>query len=486
MRQIASALDLPDGPARTRRLQELVELLWLTDELRLERPLPVDEARNGIYFLEGLAVAAVPDVIRDLRDGLRSVGVELPIDARPIRFGTWIGGDRDGNPNVTPATTRDVLRLQAEHGLATLRAMIVRQRLDLSVSERLSPVLPELGDRIEELLPHLPEVDERFRRMNVEEPYRLLLTCLDTRLALTEQRVRTGGTHEPGRDYADEAELVADLRLLHRSVRQCQGDVVADGDVERLVRAVTASGLALATLDVREHAERHHAALAELFDRFGGLATPYREMERDRRFELLGAELASMRPLTPQPWPLSGDALMTAETFDAVRWAIDTLGPRAIESYIISMTRGADDVLAAVILAREARLVDVHSGIARIGFVPLLETPDELGLAAEILGALFGNPEYRRLVALRGDVQEVMLGYSDSNKAGGIATSQWQIQKAQRAIRDLAPDSSASGSASSTAGAGRSAGEAGRPTTRSWACRPPAWTATSRSPSRAR
>ncbi len=438
MRQIAVALDLPDGPVRTRRLQELVELLWLTDELRLERPRPVDEARNGIYYLEGLAVSAVPDVVRELRDGLRAVGVELPLGARPIRFGSWIGGDRDGNPNVTPDTTRAVLRLQASHGLETLRAMIDRQRLDLSVSERLSPVLPEVLDRIEELLPHLPEVDERFKRMNVEEPYRLLLTCIDTRLALTDQRIGRDHPHEPNRDYADETELLGDLELLHRSVRKCQGDVVADGDVDRMVRAVTSCGLTLATLDVREHAERHHAALGELFDRFGGLDSPYSELDRAARMDVLTAELASKRPLTPQPWPLSGAALATVETFDVVRWAIETLGPRSIESYIISMTRAADDVLAAVVLAREARLVDVHGGIAKIGFVPLLETPEELERAAGILGALFSNAEYRTLVELRGNVQEVMLGYSDSNKSGGIATSQWNIQRAQRSIRDLA------------------------------------------------
>jgi phosphoenolpyruvate carboxylase len=438
LRGIAALLERPDDDRRQRRLAEAVELLWRTDELRVEPPEPVDEARNGVYYLEGLESAALADVVEELRDELDRAGVRLPLTAQPLRFGSWIGGDRDGNPNVTPTVTREVLQLQAQHGIRLLRSMIDRLRRDLSVSERLSTVSPDLRERLERMLAGLPEVEPRYRRLNAEEPYRLFLTCLNVRLQLTEQRVLDGAAHRDGRDYRDDAELLDDLLVLHASVAEHQGELLAAGGLERLVRTVAACGLALATLDVREHSARHHDALGQLLDRTGELDRPYAELDRADRLRVLSAELAGRRPLATRPLPLDEEGARTAATFDTIREALDALGPRAVESYIVSMTHHADDVLAAVVLAREAGLVDVAAGTARIGFVPLLETVEELAQVEEILDALFADPSYRRLLTARGDLQEVMLGYSDSNKAGGIASSQWQIQRAQRRARDVA------------------------------------------------
>jgi phosphoenolpyruvate carboxylase len=438
LRRVAALLQEPDTPRRTRRLEEAVELLWLTDEIRIEPPEPTDEARNVVYYLEGLSGGALPDVLEELRDRLATIGVELPPDVRPLRFGSWVGGDRDGNPHVTPTTTRRVLTLQAVHGIRLLRSLVDRVRRDLSVSNRVGAVSPALRDRLERWLPGLPEVEPRYRRLNAEEPYRLFLTCVHVRLGLTEERLLGGGRHAEGRDYADDSELLDDLLLLHRSVLDHQGQVVAGGEVERLVRTVAATGLTLATLDVREHAAKHHHAVGQLIDRLGELGTPYAGLDRSTRLKVLSEELAGRRPLAPHPLPLDEDGTTTAETFLAIRWALDELGPRAVESYIVSMTHDADDVLAAVVLARETGLVDLPSGVGRLGFVPLLETVDELERAEPILEALFADASYRELVRLRGDVQELMLGYSDSNKAGGITTSQWQIQLAQRRARDVA------------------------------------------------
>ncbi len=211
------------APRRTRRLEEAVELLWLTDEIRIEPPEPTDEARNVVYYLEGLSGGALPDVLEELRDRLVPLGVDLPPDVRPLRFGTWVGGDRDGNPHVTPATTREVLTLQAVHGIRLLRTLVDRLRRDLSVSDHVSSVSGEISARIRQVLPGLPEVEPRYRRLNAEEPYRLFLTCVHVRLALTEQRIIDGGRHVPGRDYADDTELLDDLLLLHRSVRRAPG-----------------------------------------------------------------------------------------------------------------------------------------------------------------------------------------------------------------------------------------------------------------------
>jgi phosphoenolpyruvate carboxylase len=261
---------------------------------------------------------------------------------------------------------------------------------------------------------------------------------MHVRLRLTELRVTNGGRHKPGRDYRDDRELLDDLMLLRDSVLEHQGELVARGELERLIRTVAATGLTLATLDVREHAEKHHHAVGQLLDRLGELERPYSELDQKSRLDVLSQELAGRRPLSAHPLPLDDEGAKTAETFAAIRRALDMLGPRAIESYIVSMTRNADDLLAAVLLAREAGLVDLAAGVARIGFVPLLETVEELENAEPILENLFGDPSYRRLLELRGNVQELMLGYSDSNKAGGMATSQWQIQRAQRRARDVA------------------------------------------------
>jgi phosphoenolpyruvate carboxylase len=196
----------------------------------------------------------------------------------------------------------------------------------------------------------------------------------------------------------------------------------------------------MATLDVREEASVHHGALAQLFDRLGEVERPYMELAREERTEVLSAELAARRPLAPDPPPLDQAGARTYGAFTEIRAAHALYGPSCVESYVISMCRGVDDVLAPALLAREAGLIDLPEGRAALDFVPLLETLEELRRADEFLEELFSDPGYRRLVALRGDVQEVMLGYSDSNKEGGIAASQWQIHRAQQRLREVAAE----------------------------------------------
>jgi phosphoenolpyruvate carboxylase len=451
MRRIADLLEERHralGPAGTptdpvasrridRRLEELVDLLWQTDEIRSSAPDVIDEARSAVYYFDALHHDAVPHVLESLTEELERVGVALPVGARPISFGSWIGGDRDGNPNVTARTTLDVLALQHDHAIRDAMDLVDDLREHVSASMRIAGATDELLASLAEDLRRLPEVEPRYRRLNAEEPYRLKLTCVNHKLANTRLRLAERRPHEPGRDYLGVAELLADLDVVRVSLAANRGELIASGRLERAMRTLAAFGLHLATLDIREHADPLHHALGQLFDRLGA-PEPYADLDRERRRTLLAAELESRRPLATAPPPLDDGGTRTFDTFLAIGTALDRYGPEVIESYIISMCKGADDVFAAALLAREAGLVDIHAGKARVGFVPLLETIEQLRECEVILEQMLSNAAYRRLVALRGDVQEVMLGYSDSNKAAGVTTSQWEIHRCQRHLRNVA------------------------------------------------
>lgn len=424
-------------PPRDHRFAELLDLLWQTDELRADRPDPTDEARNAVYYLRDLAADAAGYVLDELAATLRRLGVEIGPAERPLSFGSWIGGDRDGNPYVTPEVTRDVLLIQHEHGIQATEAALDELIAELSVSWRLRKISPELSASLDRDLAALPELDERFRRVNAQEPYRLKARAIKTKLANTRARLAAGTRHVPGRDYRGAGSLLADLELMRDSLAASAGELIADGRLATTIRTVAALGLQLATLDVREHAAAHHAVLDQLYAQVGEV-TGYRELPAGERGKLLAVELAGRRPLSTPDTPLTEDARRTADVFTAIRRAQERFGEEVIESYIISMTRGTDDVLAAVVLAREAGLVDPPAGRARIGFVPLLESVAELDGGGQILDELLSLPAYRSVVRGRGDVQEVMLGYSDSNKEAGITASQWAIHRAQRALRDVA------------------------------------------------
>lgn len=423
-----------------RQLAEIIDQMWQTDELRQVRPTPVDEARNAIYYLGGILTDAMPEMLSELSELLGEHGVTLASKDAPIRFGSWIGGDRDGNPNVTAAVTREILQIQNQSAIRISIGMIDELISILSNSTALAGADQPLLESIDEDLKKLPGLDKRVLELNAQEPYRLKLTCIKAKLINTGKRVAANSNHEHGRDYSGTEELLADLNLLELSLRNHSAALAADGSLARVRRAIASFGLHLATLDIREHADHHHDAVGQLMDRIGGPGLRYAELSREERFEVLGSELASRRPLSGHPIKLDGAADGTYDVFREIRRALRMYGPDVIETYIISMTRGADDVLAAAVLAREAGLVNLFGDkpYAKLGFAPLLETVEELRASAEIVDQLLSDPSYRELVRLRGDVQEVMLGYSDSNKESGVMTSQWEIHKTQRKLRDVA------------------------------------------------
>jgi phosphoenolpyruvate carboxylase len=428
---IAELLDDPRNPSQQDRLAETIDLLWQTDELRLGRPEPLDEALNALYYLDDLFTQTVPEVLNDFAKEMKRIDVDVPITARPLSFGNWIGGDRDGNPNITAQVTTDAMVLQVGHAIRVTIAAMNDLRQMLSVSTKIVGATPELSASVEKDLANIPEFEPRFLRLNSEEPYRLKATAIVHRLAATRDRHAKGAAHVPHRDYANTAELLADLVLMRDSLMAHRGELIATGLLERTIRTVAAFGINHATMDVREHSDAHHNVLKQITGIDGYLAKSH-----DEKFELLTKVLADSTIFDTSKLDASGKK--TLATFVAINDLVARFGPEAIETYIVSMTKGADDLVAAVVIAQHAGLVSLKDKKATIGFAPLLETVAELRAAGEILEKLLSNPAYRAVVSLRGDVQEVMLGYSDSNKDAGIATSQWEIHRAQRALRDVA------------------------------------------------
>jgi phosphoenolpyruvate carboxylase len=214
---IADLLDDPRNPSQQDRLAETIDLLWQTDELRLGRPEPLDEALNALYYLDDLFTQTVPEVLNDFAKEMKRIDVEVPLTARPLSFGNWIGGDRDGNPNITAQVTTDAMVLQVGHAIRVTIAAMNELRQMLSVSTKIVGATPELSASVEKDLANIPEFEPRFLRLNAEEPYRLKATAIVHRLAFTRDRHAKAAAHVPNRDYANTAELLADLVLMRDS-----------------------------------------------------------------------------------------------------------------------------------------------------------------------------------------------------------------------------------------------------------------------------
>jgi len=423
MTTISQLLELPESQTKSQRLAEAIDLLWQTDELRLGRPEPLDEAVNSIYYLDELLQETVPEVLASFANEVKRLGIELSVNSKPLSFGTWIGGDRDGNPNITAEVTKSAILLQNSHFTRAINKHIDELRQSLSISTKLAGVTKELEQSLAEDLENLPEIEARYRRINVEEPYRLKATAIGHKLLLTQARHAAGLPHVSGRDYQNTSELLEDFEIIHTSLLANNGQLIANGLFNRIYRTISAFGLTHATMDIREHSGVHRSLFTQIFGQLDSA---------DISKELTSAN----KEITK----LDEVGKRCFDTFMIVNELIDRFGSEVIESYIISMTKSADDVLIAALLAKQAGLLSLaeKKSFAKIGFVPLLETVAELRSAGEILDKLLMDKNYRKIVALRGDLQEVMLGYSDSNKDAGITTSQWEIHKAQRKLRDVA------------------------------------------------
>ncbi len=425
---------LPDDRRRLERdLAEELTSLWLTDDTRVRAPSVLDEVRNGLYWFDATLFDLVPHLYRHLAEAVATHHPDLQLPRhRFLRFGSWIGGDRDGNPNVTPQVTEATLREHQVTAIRLLRRSIDRMRGHLSVSER-HGITPELAARLEQLRTFHPAAAHHVEDRYPEQPHRQVLALIHARLLATEAAAaepwRADRPVDPS-TYRFATELVADLDLLAQSLRSAGAAAIADGRLRDLTVQAEVFGFHLATLDVRQHATPFRTTLAALFARYGD-ADDYATLVEDDKLALLTGELANCRPLAPAVLDLDGDTNRTLELFRLIRRAHERIGPDAIDTIIISMAQHASDVLGVLLLAKDAGCAD------GLDVVPLFETVDDLERAPRVMEALYAHAPYREHVRRRGDRQQIMIGYSDSNKDSGYLAATWQLQRAQRDLAAL-------------------------------------------------
>jgi len=433
-------LSRPAGPegrdaAWRRRMVELIEGMVQTDELRQNRPGPLDEARNVLYYLEQLAHGTVAEVIERFFDSLLDLGVDATDLPSPLRFGTWVGGDRDGNPQVTSEMTRRALALYNQRALRTLREAVRSLATNLGQSMKIVEISDELRQSLADDRLEMPDVYEEYHRLDEEEPYRL-------KCAYMFQRIQNQLSAAPdwvtpdGPTYRDTGHMLEDLHIMRRSLEQNRSVHVARGPLRRVITLVQTFGFTMAQMDVREDSSETNAAIDELMTQSGASESPFAELTTQERSSALSAELASRRPLHSAAAKLSDGTQEILAVMETVRDAQDRFGEGAIDTWIISMTRSAADMKAVLVLSREAGLTLPSEGVARLRVAPLFETIQDLRNAASVMEDYWSDPEVRKIIAVQGDACEVMLGYSDSNKDGGITTSRWELYKAQRKLRD--------------------------------------------------
>ncbi|WP_259756657.1 phosphoenolpyruvate carboxylase [Pseudomonas sp. GCEP-101] len=388
------------------KLQRLIAEAWHTDEIRRTRPTPVDEAKWGFAVIEHSLWHALPAFLRHVDRTLQdTLGERLPLTAAPVRFASWMGGDRDGNPNVTAAITREVLLLARWMAADLYLRDVDSLAAELSMQQASDELRAEVGD--------------------LAEPYRALLKQLRERLRATRawaERAIHSGEEQGAEVLQDNRELLEPLQLCYRSLQACGMGVIADGDLLDTLRRAATFGLFLARLDVRQDSTRHARAMSEITE-YLGLGN-YGEWDESVRQEFLLEELASRRPLLPANYQASPE---TAEVLATCR-VVAQAPAASLGSYVISMAGQPSDVLAVQLLLKEC-------GLQRpMRVVPLFETLDDLDNAGPCIDRLLSLDSYRTRLA---GPQEVMIGYSDSAKDAGTLAAAWAQYRAQEALVDI-------------------------------------------------
>ncbi|MGY8870091.1 MAG: phosphoenolpyruvate carboxylase [Pseudomonadales bacterium] len=399
---------LDRGESQHHRLNELISQIWHTDEIRKIRPTPIDEAKWGFAVIENSLWEAVPTFLKRLDGQTRAIlGQGLPLDCSPVRFSSWMGGDRDGNPNVTAVVTEEVLMLSRWMAADLYIRDIDALRAELSMHNCNQELRDQVGD--------------------AAEPYRHLLSevrdSLDCTKNWIKQRLgKPSGDSNGTCPMLTSDQLLDPLMLCHRSLVECGMDIIAEGPLEDIIRRIGCFGMTLVRLDIRQSSDRH-AQVFEEISQFYGLGS-YNHWTEEGRQAFLLKELQSKRPLIPRDWQPSPEV---REVLDTCKVVAET-DPASLGSYVISMASQPSDVLSVILLLREM-------GISHdIRVVPLFETLDDLDNARDCIDALLSVPWYKQYTHGH---QEVMIGYSDSSKDAGQLAAAWGQFKAQEALTQL-------------------------------------------------
>lgn len=415
-------------------IAEEVEAYWLSDTIRETRPTVLGEVRHCLETVKGSLFDVVPRIYRELETGLRRVYPEHVWNVPSfLRFGSWIGGDRDGHPNVTAQVTAEAVLFQQGTVLQHYITRMDELWLKLSHSDYYLTPSEEFRASIAQDAAIFPEVS----LVPEHEPYRAKCRLISAKLKRTLEYVRSSTpgwsgearTPQPG-IYHGGQDLIDDLKVISNDLHRVGAQAAVSGSLQDMIRQVEVFGVHLLTIDLRQHSGRHIQALDEIF-RWAGVCSNYAELSEAARFDCLAKELENTRPLIPTHLPFSAETCEVVQTFRTMSAILEQQCPDALRKYIISSTTDAGHLLEVLLFAREARLFQPVEGVSRIDIVPLFEALEPLRSGTLIMEKLFSLPIYRRQVALRGDLQEVMIGYSDSNKESGFLQSSWALYRAQ-------------------------------------------------------
>jgi len=429
--QISSLLEKRDRMAMTPEEQEDTEetlrrtilRLWQTRMLRPNKLSVLDEVKNGLSYFNTTFLEQLPRLYVRLERQLANAGITKAEDIPSFfRIGSWIGGDRDGNPFVTADILSETTRMQAGVALEYHQQQLQQLHHELSLSQLLvtpSPALLALARQSPDQSPH-----------RQDEPYRLALFVMFDRLTATRKLLIDGVSETAVPPYADAGEFLNDLDILHASLVGHGSGLLADGRLKRLRYAVRIFGFHLASLDMRQNSDVHEACVAELLSQ-SMPALRYSELVEAAKIQLLLSELDNPRPLLSPYADCSAMLKSELAIFEQARRARSNYGGQCIENAIISKADGVSDILELALMLKETGLLAPATRQLAVNIVPLFETIADLQAAAATMDALFSIPLYRELLASRQMTQEVMLGYSDSNKDGGFLTSGWELYKAE-------------------------------------------------------
>lgn len=432
-------------------LRSQVQILWKTEEVRSYKPQVRDEIKNGLYYFRESIFQALPLLYRNLERALGAVyadqggknAVRIP---SLLRFGSWIGGDRDGNPFVTPETTALAVRLQAQDILREYLRRVEELNRHLTYSSSLVTPSPVFSAHLDADVQRMQALFSDAPRQYAQEPYRRKFFLIYHRLQHNLERIHAQIAGRPDQvpvpfwGYASAQEFLDELYIIRDSLLAHGDGAVADGELKDLIRLAETFGFHLASLDVRQESGRHTAAVTEIFAMAPNLPD-YAALSETERLTTLGELLA--QPGTPLLYceAFSPATRETLDVFQVMARMREEIGPRAFDNYVISMTHEASHVLEVLFLASFAGLAGRRADggwHCEIRVAPLFETIADLQRVESVLTQLLDQPAYRELLTASGGVQDVMVGYSDSCKDGGILASNWGLYQAQRQAVALA------------------------------------------------